>query len=159
MAFGIGAPGRSPELHAGETKFRSIQEYRDMIREISRQELVDIMLMSASTSEELTLRDRLFENSSVTPACRANDASDVHVVRGGRYVTQTPRPFRTATLDHIQCGHLDCEPEERTLGADLGLYSVTFTNNTDDDLYTLERYNEFRLEAERQGFPPLLGGL
>jgi len=152
MAFGIGSAGKSPELHAGETRFRSIQEYREIIREISRQQLVDIMLMSASTSEELTIRERLFDHSPVTPACRANDASDVHVVRGGRYVGQTPRPFRTATLDHIQCGKADCEPSERTLGADLGLYSVTFTNNTDDDLYTLERYKEFRLEAERKGF-------
>ncbi|MBX9655085.1 hypothetical protein K2Y11_15840, partial [bacterium] len=152
MAFGIGSAGKSPELHAGETRFRSIQEYRDIIREISRQQLVDIMLMSASTSEELTLRERIFDDSPVTPACRANDASDVHVVRGGRYVGQTPRPFRTATLDHIQCGKADCEPGERALGADLGLYSVTFTNNTDDDLYTLERYKEFRLEAERKGF-------
>ena len=152
MAFGIGSAGKSPELHAGETRFRSIQEYRDMIREISRQELVDIMLMSASSSDELTIRERIFDDSPVTPACRANDTSDVHVVRGGQYITQIPRPFRTATLDHIQCGHVDCEPDERSFGADLGLYSVTFTNNTDDDLYTLERYKEFRLEAERKGF-------
>ncbi|MBY0585925.1 hypothetical protein K2X85_02050 [bacterium] len=152
MAFGIGAPGLSPENHAGQTRFRTVQEYRDLIREIARQELVDIMLMSASSSEVLTLSERIFENSPVTPACRANDAFDVHVVRGGRYTEGIPRPFRTATLDHLQCGKMVCQDAERKLGVDLGLYSVTFNNRTDDDLLTLERYREFRLEAESKGF-------
>jgi hypothetical protein len=152
MAFGVGAPGLSPEMHAGQTRFRSIQEYRDIIRQIVGDELVDILLMSASTSEQLTLNERLFDDSPVTPAVRANDAFDVHVVRGGRYVEQTPRPFRTATLDHIQCGHVDCNEDELHQGPDLGLYSVTFTNNTEADLYTLERYREFRIEAERRRF-------
>ncbi len=152
MAFGIGAAGLSPENHAGQTRFRTVQEYREIIREVARQELVDIMLMSASTSEILTLGERLFDDSPVTPACRANDAFDVHVVRGGKYVEGIPRPFRTATLDHIQCGKVECQPAERKQGVDLGLYSVTFTNRTDDDLLTLERYREFRLEAEAKGF-------
>ena len=34
MAFGIGAPGRSPEAHAGEVRFRTLEEYRDQIRAI-----------------------------------------------------------------------------------------------------------------------------
>jgi hypothetical protein len=61
-------------------------------------------------------------------------------------------PFRTATLDHIQCGHLDCSPEERKLGANLGLYSITFNNDTVLDRLALEEYKAFRLEAERKGF-------
>src|SRR6476661_2590112 len=73
MAFGIGAPGRSPESHAGETKFRTLKEYRDLIRDISKQELVDIMLMSASTSDVLAIGERIFERSPVTPAVRCND--------------------------------------------------------------------------------------
>ena len=113
MAFGIGAPGQSPEMHAGEVRMRTLAEYREQIRQIARQGLVDIMLMSASTNDVLTIGERLFENSHVTPAARANDTTDIHVVRGGRYVAEPSRPFRTATLDHIQCGHLDCEPAER----------------------------------------------
>ena len=61
-------------------------------------------------------------------------------------------PFRTATLDHIQCGHLDCKPEERHVGANLGLYSITFNNDTVLDREALEEYKQFRLEAERKGF-------
>ena len=152
MAFGIGAPGKSPEMHAGEVRMRTLAEYREYIRQIARQGLVDIMLMSASSNEVLTIREGLFEDSHVTPAARANDASDIFAVRHGRYVDQPARPFRTATLDHIQCGHADCRPEERARGANLGLYSVTFNNRLEDDLAVLERYREFREEAERKEF-------
>src|SRR5688572_3613706 len=107
MALGIGAPGRSPELHAGQTRFRTLAEYRDVITQIVEQGLVDVMLMSASTSEVLTLQRRLFARSHVTPAARANDTTDIHVLRGGKYVEAPSLPFRTATLDHLQCGHLD----------------------------------------------------
>lgn len=152
MAFGIGAPGRSPEMHAGEVRMRTLAEYREQIREIVRQGVVDIMLMSASTNDALTIQERLFENSHVTPAARANDTSDIFVVRGGRYIQEPSRPFRTATLDHIQCGHADCEPGERTRGANLGLYSVTFNNRLDEDLRAIDEYRQFRIEAEAKGF-------
>jgi hypothetical protein len=152
MAFGIGAPGQSPEMHAGEVRMRTLAEYRENIRQIARQGLVDIMLMSASTNDVLTIGERLFENSHVTPAARANDASDIFAVRHGRYIAEPSRPFRSASLDHIQCGHLDCKPEERSRGADLGLYSVTFNNSLADDLVSLEHYRRFREEAEQKGF-------
>jgi hypothetical protein len=152
MAFGIGSPGRSPEMHAGEVRMRTLAEYRQSIRQITRQGLVDIMLMSASTNDVLTIGERLFENSHVTPAARANDASDIFAVRHGRYVVEPSRPFRTASLDHIQCGHADCEPEERGRGANLGLYSVTFNNRLNEDLEALAQYSAFRQEAEHKGF-------
>jgi hypothetical protein len=152
MAFGIGAPGRSPEMHAGEVRLRTLAEYREQIREIVRQGIVDIMLMSASTNDVLTIQERLFENSHVTPAARANDTSDIFVVREGRYIEQPSRPFRTALVDHIQCGHVDCQPAERALGANLGLYSITFNNRLDDDLWAIEEYRKFRIEAEAKGF-------
>src|SRR5438445_3045287 len=73
MALSIGAPGKSPESHPGEVHYRSLQEFRDIVEQIVEQGLVDIMLMSAHTSEVLTLSKRIFDNSPVTPACRAND--------------------------------------------------------------------------------------
>lgn len=152
MAFGIGAPGQSPEAHAGEVRFRTLAEYRQQIREIVRQGLVDIMLMSASTNDVLNIQERLFDRSPITPAARANDTSDIFVVRGGEYAPHPSRPFRTAALDHIQCGHLDCEPSERIRGANLGLYSITFNNRLDEDLVALEEYRHFRIEAESKGF-------
>src|SRR5581483_385026 len=130
MALAIGAPGRSPEAHSGELRYRSLSEFRAIIVQIVEQKLVDIMLMSASTSEVLTLQRRLFDASPVTPAARANDTTDIHIIRGARYPGDPSRPFRTATLDHIQCGHLDCTPDERARGVNLGLYSITFNNDT-----------------------------
>jgi len=152
MAYGIAAPGKSPEYHHSERKYRTLEEYRGQIREVVAQGLVDIMLMSASTNEVLTIEERLFDNSHITPAARANDTTDIHVVRGGTYFRQPSRPFRSATIDHIQCGKATCDPNERTLGANLGLYSVTFNNDLDRDLDTLETFKQFRLEAETKGF-------
>jgi hypothetical protein len=113
---------------------------------------VDIMLMSASTNEVLTIQQRIFDRSPVTPAARTNDTTDIHIIRGSKYAGQPSFPFRTATLDHIQCGHLDCRPEERLLGSNLGLYSITFNNDAALDREALEQYKQFRLEAERKGF-------
>jgi len=152
MAFGVAAPGLSPEQHAGEQRFKTLAEYRDQMRQIVRSELVDIMLMSASTSEQLALVERLFDNSPVTPAARANDTTDIHVLRGGRLHLDGSYPFRTASLDHIQCGRLDCPPEERGRGANLGLYSITFNNDPERDRLALEHFRAFREEAERKGF-------
>jgi hypothetical protein len=152
MALAIGAPGRSPEAHGGELRYRTLAEFRDQIEQLVEQGLVDIMLMSPSTSEVLTIQKRIFEISQVTPAARVNDTTDIHIIRGSKYPTDPSLPFRTATLDHIQCGHLDCATEERHRGANLGLYSITFQNDTGIDRLALEEYKQFRLEAERKGF-------
>src|SRR5204862_1949760 len=128
-------------------RYRSLAEFRDIIEQIVEQKQVDIMLMSASTSEALTIHKQIFDNSPVTPAARANDTTDIHIVRGSKYPAQPSLPFCTATLDHIQCGHLDCQPDERHLGANLGLYSITFNNDSALDREALEEYKDFRLEA------------
>ena len=112
MAFGIASPGRT----AGG-RLRSLNEFRDQIREIVSQGLVDIMLMSASTSEFLTIQERIFDFSPVTPAVRANDWSDIHFVRGGHYASVASQPFASATIDHIQAGKRPCTQAERSIGA------------------------------------------
>jgi hypothetical protein len=153
MAFGLAAPGRSPESYAGEARFRTLAEFRQLIREITAQGLVDVMLMSASSNEVLTINERLFDNSRVTPAVRANDTTDIWLASGSGYYSRQPsQPFRTATIDHIQCGRAECEPGQRRLGADLGLYSITLNNDVDLDRRTLDAYKAFRIEAESKGF-------
>jgi hypothetical protein len=147
MAFGISSPGK-----AVDERLRSLSEFRDQIRGVVAQGLVDITLMSASTSELLTIRERIFDSSSVTPAVRANDTTDVHIVRGSQYPTAPSKPFATTTLEHIQAGKSPCTDAERCLGANLGLYSLTFNNDPDRDLKTLEAYKAFRLEAEEKHF-------
>ena len=150
MAYGIAAPGRSPEHADGE--FRTLAEYRRHIRRNVRQGLIDIMLMSVSTNEVLTIRERIFDGSPVTPAIRANDTTDIHLGRGASYPKAPSVPFRTALLDHAQCGRMGCDDSQRCLGANLGLYSITFNNDPTLDSRALEAYKAFRIEAEQKGF-------
>jgi hypothetical protein len=169
MAFGVSATGPrkylaaagahpaifSPEIWSREEfGYRNLPEYLDIIREVIHQGVVDICLMSASVNEQLAIREKLFVNSPMTPAARANDATDVWAVRHGRYVGEPARPFRSASIDHIQCGSHDCDrsSDSEFPGANLGLYSVTFVNELDQDWKTLHAFKCFREEAERKGF-------
>jgi hypothetical protein len=148
MAAGLAATGK--DAVTGQP--RSLADYRDQIREIIKQGLVDIVLMSASTSEILAIDEKLFTNSRITPAVRANDTTDIHLPKGGNYATAPSRPFRTASIDHIQSGKLNPIDAERKLGPNLGLYSITPNNNVEFDLPILEAYRDFRIEAETKGF-------
>ena len=138
MAFGLAAPGIDPATG----RARSLADYRDQMREIVHQGLVDVMLMSASSSEQLAVEERLFDDSPVTPAVRANDTTDIHLLAGGTYSEAPSRPFRTVTIEQIM----------RNDGPDLGLYSITPANDVEYDLPMLEAYRAFRLEAESAGF-------
>lgn len=151
MAFGISSVGRTLD-----GRLRSLAEYRDQMRQIVSQGMIDIMLMSSSTSEILTVQERIFDGSAVTPAVRANDTTDIHFVRGARYSGIASYPFATSTIDHIQAGKCPCTDTERRLGANLGLYSVTFNNDPERDLKVLEAYKAFRLEAEEKRFSHFL---
>ena len=153
MAYGLSAPGLSPEHHSSEAHFKTLDQYRQQIRDNVAQGLIDIMLMSVSTSDVLTIGERLFDNSHITPAIRANDTSDIWLAAGsGRYTSQPAQPFRTARLDHAMCGHEDCADDERNLGSDLGLYSITLNNDVQLDHPTLQAFQDFRVEAERKRF-------
>jgi hypothetical protein len=147
MAAGLAATGKDPVTG----RARSLNEYRDQMREIVRQGLVDIMLMSASTSEQLTIEERIFETTRVTPAVRANDTTDIHLMAGSTFPTEPSRPFRSATIEQIQGGKINPTVDERRLGADLGLYSITPNNRIEFDYATLEAYRNFRIEAEQKG--------
>ena len=158
MAFGITAPG--PNLAGGvrgynesEGRWKTLGQYRDQIRAVIAQDIVDIALLSASNLEQIGMKERLFENSSITPAARANDTSDIWVVRGGKYPTEYPsRSFRTATICHIKYGKVTEDHSQPVTGADLGLYSITFTNNIDWDFKALQDFHDFRIECERKKF-------
>ncbi|MEI8342330.1 MAG: hypothetical protein WCH43_12455 [Verrucomicrobiota bacterium] len=158
MAFGITAPGPQTNgcrhgYNESEGCWKTLGQYRDQIRAVIAQDIVDIMLLSASNLEQLGMRERLFENSAITPAARANDTSDVWAVRGGKYPTEHPsRSFRTATICHIKYGKVTEDHTQRVTGADLGLYSITFTNNIDWDYKALQDFHDFRIECERKVF-------
>ncbi len=152
MALGIAAPGPTMGQAAKQHPHRSLAEYREQMRLIIEQGLVDIMLMSASTLEQLVIRERLFDRSSITPAGRCNDTTDIHIYRGGTSAQQASLPFRTATLDHLMHGKRVDHGTEVSKGVNLGLYSLTFNNDARLDREALEGYKTFRLEAEAKGF-------
>jgi hypothetical protein len=168
MAFGVRAPGPrsylaragarpaqfSPELWTREEfGYRNLPEFLDIIREVVHQGLVDIMLMSAYVNEQLTIKEGLFAKSHVSPAARANDTTDVWVVRHGCYTAEPSQPFRTASIDQIQCGQVECDRSQEVFpGSNLGLYSITFVNDLEQDREALLWYKQFREEAERKQF-------
>ncbi len=168
MAFGVRATGPrsylaphgarpaqfSPEVWTREEfGYRNLPEFLDIIREVVHQGLIDIMLMSAYVNEQLTIKEGLFKNSPVTPAARANDTTDLWVIRHGCYTREPAQPFRSATIDHIQCGQVECDRTQTEFpGANLGLYSVTFVNDLEQDRQTLLWFKAFREEAERKQF-------
>lgn len=152
MGFGMAAPGEARDEPGANGEFRTLAQYRSQMRANVAQGLIDIMLMSASTSEQLTLKERLFDDSHITPAVRANDTTDIWLASGSSYREEPSRPFRSASIDHAMAGHLDPTIDERQRGANLGLYSMTFNNDLGHDHASLEAYAAFRLEAERKGF-------
>lgn len=140
MGFATTAPGPriGPDGRSAEG-YKSLNEYLDQMRAIVAQDLVDIMLTSVSVYERLA-NGGTFKGSAVTPAIRANDSTDIWNTRHANYLKQASRPFRSAGLAHA-----------RRIGCDLCLYSMTFVNDVDADLRTLQAFRDFRADAEENG--------
>jgi hypothetical protein len=121
------------------TRYRTRAEFLDQIRAIVRQDILDVMLVSASNVELLS-NEGIFRDSAVKPAIRANDTTDIWVMRGASYNRQPSRPFRSADLARVR-------PY-----TDLGLYSVTFNHDIDADIASLEAFAAFRADAAANDF-------
>jgi len=153
MGYGLAAPGLRRQPIEGKSPFHSIQDYRANIRAIVDQKLVDVMLMSVSTSDVLTVRERLFESSPITPAIRANDASDIWLYgTQAAYGRQPSMPFRTAIIDEVIGANANGLIAPGQPQVDLGLYSITLNNDVAIDHVSLSAYRAFREEAWRKGF-------
>ena len=149
LAWGCASPGEYwPPSKNG---FRSMPEFLEQIREIVRCELVDILLASPATQSILADNERLYDATSVTPAVRANDTTDVWRSRGATYRDEPSRPFAACTLAELR-GHLPTRGAQERPAVNLGLYSLTFNNRAGPDCDTLEAFHAFRREAERTRF-------
>ncbi len=152
MAFGVPTPGAPyPPRPDARYAYPSMQEFYAHLEELVCAEAIEVLLASVSAMDVLAREKRLFDDSPVTPAIRANDATDIWVGRGARYAQQPSRPFATTTLDEARFGALLPAPGQQP-DVNLGLYSVTFNNDLDADLRTLEAFKAFRIEAARVGF-------
>lgn len=140
MAFGLTSAGPAraagPARTAGSGRYRTRGDFLDDMRALVAQGELDIMLTSAANGERLARDGSL---GDMTLAVRGNDSTDIWNSRGGRYPALPSRPFRTADLSAVRpfC--------------DLVLYSMTFNNELDHDLATLEAYGSFRREAAALG--------
>jgi len=132
-------PGTGPIRDAAGkfVRFRTRAEFLDVITQLVREDVLDIMLVSASNLERLT-EAGAFKGSAVKPAFRANDTSDIWGARPNGYGKLGPsRPFRTPVLKDVAAAGL----------SDLGLYSMTFVNDIEADLRSLEAFAAFREDA------------
>lgn len=135
-----GASSTGPRDLADESKgFHTVEHFRQTVVDMVKHGNIDIMLVAASSLEAVA-KTGVFKTSKVTPAIRANDATDIWRARHASYAKEMARPFRTANLAHCK------------KFADLGLYSVTFNNDLSADYAHLEAYNSFRAEASRLKF-------
>ena len=144
-----------PDIAAGiipmSESFPSQAAYYSHLEALLAQDKLDLMLTSQSTMDEVGRSRGLFSDSAITPAVRANDATDNWHVRGSTYSQNFSHGFSSTLIDEIMYGTL--APEEgQVVDVDLGLYSVTFNNETKTDLQTLETFRAFRTEATKRGF-------
>ena len=135
IGFGRAAPVPDPKRPG---RYLSRATHLQAIRDMTKSQMVDIMLMSASTCERLA-EEGLFKDLPVTPAIRLNDTTDIWSARGGAYKKVPSRHHRTARVDQAK------------KFVDIGLYSITFSNQVDIDAENAEAYSAFRAEvAEHQ---------
>ncbi len=141
--MGCGAAGLGPRRDADGrvAGHRTREDYLRGIQAVIEQDIVDIVLTSASNAELLHQRGA-FARGTIQPAIRANEATDCWGgIRHQAYTQHASRPFRTADLARVM-----------QAGTDLGLYSLTFVNNLDDDLRSLDAFAAFRAQAIPLGF-------
>ena len=134
MGFGRTAPGP----HRSENRLKTKTEYLASMLDMTRSGMVDIMLMSASSAE--ALGTETFKKSKVTSAIRLNDTTDIWSQRGATYKDTPSQPYRSARV------------EQARKISDLGLYSVTYSNNVNHDVKSLDAYAAFREDARKVKF-------
>lgn len=134
---GIGGPADPAPTDTAAGRYRTRPEYLQAVRDLVGQGELDIVLTSAANGQQLATEGSL--DPDLTLAVRANDTTDIWFARNSGYSAQPSRPFRTADLEAVRpfC--------------DLVLYSITFNNDLDRDLASLDAYRTFRREAAAVG--------
>ena len=149
--MGPGLQGAGPARAGAPGKWRTREAFIGGVETVIKQDVVDIMLVSVSNLERLVAHDA-FAATGVKPAIRANDATDIWVMRGSPYATKPSRPFRTASLSRVRSGGAMPHPNAKVALTDLGLYSVTFSGDLDADRESLEAFSAFRADAAANDF-------
>lgn len=150
MGFGVGHAGPLYDKNGRNTgRFKGREAFLDQIRAIVEQDIVDLMLLSVGNMERLVVEEQIFSGSRMATAIRANDTTDVWALRHAAYGDAASLSFRTAEMK-------DYVSNSVVRRADIGLYSITFSNDSALDRSTLEAFRDFRREAIASEFPYFL---
>lgn len=152
MGSGVTCTGFTKATKDTPPRRKTRAEFIDHIGEIVKQGIVDVMLTSVSNLELLHEKG-YYAGSDVKPAIRANDTPDCWGgIRHAVYPKHPSMPFRTASLSHVMYGTNTPQPGMPVTGTDLGLYSITYLNDTVADALALAEFAKFRKEAQAIGF-------
>ena len=137
LSGGVMTAGPRRDAAGRITGHRTRAEFLAQMRAMIDQDVIDILLASASSIEALA-ENGAFDGSAVMPAFRGNEATDMWgIIRHGRYRSFASRPHRGGDLSLAR--------------APLALYSLTFQNDADRDAAALESYAAFRADARKAG--------
>lgn len=150
LAWGISCTGEQRLPGSSKPAFKSKQEFYEDISLLVKQATLDMVLASISTMDVLARQESLFLDSPVTPAVRYNDTSDIWLARGSSYTKLPSRPFASSNLRQAVYGTTRPAAGQKP-HVDLGLYSMTFNDDLESDLRTLEAFRAFREQAEMEG--------
>jgi hypothetical protein len=150
LAWGISCTGEKRRPGSSKPAFKSKQEFYEDIRLLVQQAALDMVLASISTMDVLARQEGLFLDSPVTPAVRYNDTSDIWHARGSSYAEAASRPFASSSLRQAVYGTSRPAAGQKP-HIDLGLYSMTFNDDLECDLRTLEAFRAFREQVELEG--------
>jgi hypothetical protein len=139
LAGGVRLTGPRRDSTGLRNGWRNRPEFLRSIEQIVADDVVDIMLVSASNLEQLE-RSNAFDESVVQPAFRANDSTDCWGgVRHAAYLGSPSKPFSSTDLS--------LAGSSKTLA----LYSITFNNSLEHDLRSLQAFTAFRATARAKG--------
>ena len=153
MALSIGAPGRSPEAHPGEVRYRSL-------RRVPRHHRADRRAGARGHHAHVRQHQRSADHPQAhlrqqpRHAGRPRQRHHRHPHHPRQPDIRRSRRCRSAPPRSITSSAAISTARRRNAssGVNLGLYSITFNNDTVLDREALEEYKQFRLEAERKGF-------
>lgn len=136
-------------LCLGETagRARTRPEFLALLRQFVVDAVIDGLLLTPADAALLTVEERLFDDSPVTPLVRTNAETGIWNPRSSRYRESPSLPFPTVTIEDAASGGV----------VRLGLYSITLNNRADSDEVVLSAYLRFaRAVGERPDFDHVL---
>ncbi len=154
MAFGLSPPGQSPEHHADEARFRTLDEYRQLMREIvgqgaDRHHADERQLERSADDPGAAVRRKPGDAGRAAPT--TPPTSGWRPAAGGTRRSRRGRSARRPSTTSVRQAGV----RRRRSGVWGPTWACTRSPSTTTSRWTadsLEAYNAFRLEAEAKGF-------